>query len=150
MRRNGEGSPLPFEFLMQEERNAQIKTYSHLDLAKRSAERAREKEQQEREAQTSMDNRRDEAAALHEQIAQFYGPKFPGQFDLTLQGVVITVTKKAGGSSLKIEVLADDKFKLSGGAGPGGFGADVAVSMGEVTEAEMEDTLDDWFSIATV
>jgi hypothetical protein len=59
------------------------------------------------------------------------------------------VTKKAGKNAFAIEVLGAEKFKLSGGSGPGGFGADLAVDMGEVSEQEMMDALEDWFNIST-
>lgn len=120
------------------------------DFAARSAWRQRENEQPERRPQDALDERNGEATDLNGAIGEFYGRKFPGQFDRSVKGPVVTVTKKAGGSALKIEVLANDKFKLSGGSGPGGFGADVAVNMSEVTEEEMMDTLEDWFDIAAV
>ena len=120
------------------------------DLAARSAERAREKAEADRRAATGADARRMDASALSNAINEHYGRKFPGQFDQSLHGSTVTITKKAGGSSLKIEALGSGKFKLSGGAGPGGFGADVAVSMDEVSTKEMEDTLEDWFNIGAL
>ncbi len=70
--------------------------------------------------------------------------------DATVQGSTVTLIKKAGGSALQIDLLPAEKFKLSGGSGPGGFGADLAVNMGEVRQEEMMDALEDWLEISTV
>ena len=118
------------------------------DLARRSAERAREQQPSQQSAQAETGDRDEDARILRKSIEVFYAPKFPAQFDAGVQGSTVTVTKKAGGSALKIAVLPLEKFKLSGGSGPGGFGADLAVNMSEVSEDEMMDTLEDWFDIS--
>jgi hypothetical protein len=125
------------------------RTYQ-FDLEKRSRERARENTKEEHPVATENGDREREARALSDAIQTFYGARFPGHFEQSLQLSTVTLTKSGGGSALKIEVLGDDKYKLSGGSGPGGFGADVAVNMSEVSKEEMEDTLEDWFRIATV
>jgi hypothetical protein len=125
------------------------KTGRVYDLARRSAERARENAEGGRKALAGDDVRRADALALSSAINEHYGQIFPDQFDQSLHGSTVTVTKKAGGSALKIDVLGDDKFKLSGGSGPAGFNADLAVSMSEASLEEMEDTLEDWFNIST-
>jgi hypothetical protein len=118
------------------------------DLAQRSAERAREQQPSKQNARAEAGDRDEDARILRKSIEVFYGSRFPAEFDAAVQGSTVTVTKKAGKSALKIEVLPMEKFKLSGGSGPGGFNADLAVNMNEVSEDEMMDTLEDWFNIS--
>jgi hypothetical protein len=119
------------------------------NFAKRSAERARAQQQSERKAQPKVSERAEDAQGLAKSINKFYEAKFSNQFETSARGPTVTVTKKAGRSAFTIELLGTDKFKLSGGSGPGGFGADLAVDMSEVSEEEMMDALEDWFNIST-
>ncbi len=118
------------------------------DRARRSAERAREQQQSKEMVQAEIGDRNEDARILRKSIAEFYGSKFPGQFDASVQGTTVTVIKEAGESALKIDLLPGEKFKLSGGNGPGAFGADLALNMGEVRHLQMMDTLEDWFEIS--
>jgi hypothetical protein len=87
------------------------------DLATRSAERAREQEGSGTKSQ-SESQRREDAQKLSSSIEQFYGSKLPGQFETRVDGTIVTVTKKVGGSAFKIQLFGTNECKLSGGSGP--------------------------------
>jgi hypothetical protein len=122
---------------------------SDFDFEKRRKEKLQTNQQEADGLENETTTLASEAQELSASINRYYGPKFHGQFDHSISGSTITVTKKGGGSTLKIEVLGKEKFKLSGGSGPGGLNADVGQSMSDVSKEDMMDTLDEWFSIAT-
>jgi hypothetical protein len=120
---------------------------SEFDFEKRRQERLQGKQ---RETGSSKNDAAALAAAaqkLSESISRYYGARFRDHFDQSMKGPTITLTKKGGGTTLTVEVLGKEKFKLSGGSGPGGLGADVGQSMGEVGQEDMMDTVDEWFDI---
>jgi hypothetical protein len=119
------------------------------DLQTRSESRAREKTATQNNATVDVKGRAREAQALRAAINDYYGSRFPSQFDQSLDGCTLTVTKKAGASSLKIEAMGNNQYKLSGGSGPGGFGMDLAIIEDEASKETMMDELEDWFNIAT-
>lgn len=121
---------------------------SEFDFAKRSQERLPGKQHEADNLKPDTAALVAEAQKLNDSITRYYGAKLPAQFEHSIKGATIMLTKKAGGTTLQIEVLGDGKFKLSGGSGPGGLGADVGQSMGDVGKDDMMDTVDEWFSIA--
>lgn len=122
---------------------------SEFDFEQRHQRRLQEKQRGAGNRQNDAAAAASEAQRLGESIKGHYGAKLPRQFDQSIKGATITLTKKGGGTSLTIEALGKGKFKLSGGTGPGGLGADVGQSMDEVGKDDMMDTVDEWFSIAT-
>lgn len=122
---------------------------SEFDFERRSQQRLQEKQRGAGSRQNDPAAAASEADRLGESISRHYGAKLPGQFDQSIKGATITLTKKGGGTSLTIQVLGEGRFKLSGGTGPGGLGADVGQSMDEVGKDDMMDTVDEWFSITT-
>jgi hypothetical protein len=122
---------------------------AEFDFEKRRQERLQEKPGQAGGVKYDAAALASEAQQLNDGINRYYRDKRRAQFEQSIKGSTITLTKKGGGTTLTIEVVGKGKFKLSGGSGPDGLSADVGQSMAEVSKEDMMDTLDEWFSIAS-
>jgi hypothetical protein len=90
------------------------------------------------------------ARELSSAINQYYTQKYPAQFEHSFHGPTVTLRKHGGGSTLTIEILPSDKYKVLGGGGPGGFSPDrVKQQIRELEKDQMMDEVDSWFKIAT-
>jgi hypothetical protein len=119
------------------------------DFAERANQRAREKNEAADQKNEQARKLAEKALKLSVAINAHYGAKYPAQFEQTHSGSKITITKKAGASRVAVEVLGNEKYKLVGGGGAGGFSPDrLRDEMKKFSEKEMMDRLEDWFAIS--
>ena len=119
------------------------------DVAKRIQGRARDRQKIRDEQQAQSNQLIQEVQSLSQALNTYYGEKYPGGFDHTIENASVILKKKAGGSTLTIEVLGDKKYKVIGGGGAGGFSTErLKGKVQELLKDAMLDQVEDWFNIA--